>query len=264
MFPALRVGGIKVFGVTVCHSRATTAETQQFTLIAFLEPLVLAVGVHLLTVEHVKKFLIDRAHIALEAAAGHEPPLGSNGEMAVGTVAATIDGVVCKALRHLEQPFLIEIECPQVVFEVERGAAVLVALIPFPTILKQLAVSLRLNVPAHVRRNLVFARGAVTPEGENVNVALYHEVDDVGDFVNIGARHGGHDSTMKTRVADSIYCFKCAVERAGFTESVVGVSHAVNAQLVLAASQRLEPPANLIGQVERIPHDGEWDAVAVH
>lgn len=46
LFPALRVRGIEILGISIGHGRTATAETEQFTLLAFLKPLMLAVLLH--------------------------------------------------------------------------------------------------------------------------------------------------------------------------------------------------------------------------
>ena len=150
--------------------------------------------------------------MTLKTAASHQSAFGGDGEVAVGTVAAAIDGVAVKTLRNGEQPFFVEIERPQVIFKIECGATVFVTLIALPAIVKQFAVSFRLDVPTFVRRSLVFTCRAITSESENVDLALHHQVDNVGNFVYIGARHGAHHSTMESGFADGVDGFECAVK----------------------------------------------------
>ena len=119
--PALRVWGIEIFGISVGDGGTAATEAEQFALAALLEAFVLAISVHLRTVEDIVKFLIDRTHITLKAAAGHQAAFGRNGEMAVATVAAVVDGVLVESFGNLEESLLVEEERPEVILQVEGG-----------------------------------------------------------------------------------------------------------------------------------------------
>lgn len=103
--------------ISVSHGRTPPTEAKQFTAGAFLEFLVLAIGIHALTAVDVTDMLAeDIAHRAFEASASHHFARGQDGHVAVGTVTAVINGVVVQAFGNLEQSFFVKEQCPEMVF----------------------------------------------------------------------------------------------------------------------------------------------------
>ena len=100
--------------------------------------------------------------------------------MAVGAVAAIVDGVRVQPLGYLEQPLFVEKEGPEVVLQIEGCAAVPVLFELVPDALQKIAVLQRLDVGA-----LLEGGGAVAPECEDVDSAGHHQVNDPGDFVQV-------------------------------------------------------------------------------
>lgn len=96
--------------IAVCHSRTTTAESQQLTLCAFLKFIILTVGFHLFaTPDLVNRLAEQIAHHALKPAAGHYIAVGLDREMAVTAMATVVYRIGVAILRNLEQSFLIEV-----------------------------------------------------------------------------------------------------------------------------------------------------------
>ena len=93
LFPALRVRGVEIVGISEGYCRAAATETQQFAFAAFLKALMLTIGIHLVTVIDIVHVFGDSADITLKTSASHEAPVGRDGEMAVAAVATVIDGI---------------------------------------------------------------------------------------------------------------------------------------------------------------------------
>ncbi len=94
--------------VAIGHGGASAAEAQEFAAAAFLELLVLAVGIHPWRCPQVvERCLEEVAHRAVEAAAGHHVAVGEDGEMAVAAVASVVDGVVVQLFGNLEAAYLV-------------------------------------------------------------------------------------------------------------------------------------------------------------
>lgn len=255
-FPALRVGGVEVVRIAVGNGRTAPTEAQQLAAGALLEPLVLPVGLHLRAVVEVVDGLAEEiAHRTLETAAGHHLARWQDGHVAVGAVAAVVDGVRVQPLGYLEQPLFVEKEGPEVVLQIEGRAAVPVLFELVPDALQKIAVLQRLDVGA-----LLEGGGAVAPECEDVDPAGYHQVDDPGNFVQVRPRHGGHDGAADARPADDVNLVEGRVERAGFADGVVGLPEAVDRELVLVAAVLLQPGADGVGQVERVTQYREGNA----
>jgi hypothetical protein len=81
--------------------------------------------------------------------------------------------------------------------------------------------------------------------------------------MNVRSAHGSHHGAVQTRVAYSLDGLQRAVKRARLAYGIVSLSQSVNAQLILAAAQRLQSSARLGCQVKRIAHNGKWNTLPV-
>ena len=88
-------------GVAVGDGGATATESQQFAVLAFLETLVFAVGVHLVACKNFIHRLVGRPDITLETAACHQSAFGRDSEMAVATVATVVDGILVQSFGDM-------------------------------------------------------------------------------------------------------------------------------------------------------------------
>ena len=260
--PALWVGGVEGMDVTESDGGTASAETQQFTLGAFLKAFVLAVGVHLRAVKDIAHILVHGADITVEPPARHQSPLGGNSEMAVATVAAVINSVLVQAIRDFPQALLIEIERPKVVFEVEGRAAIFMLFKLLPTSVKEFAVLLWLDMPCFFM-GFIFACRTIATEGEDVGVVFNDDVDEVRQFVNVRCTDGTHYGTAHSSIANGLDSSKCSIERAVFAEAVVCVAQAVKRELVFLTTEGVHALADFGCEVERIAHQREGYAVRV-
>ena len=184
--------------------------------------------------------------------------------MTVATIATTVDGIIVKVLWNLKESLFIEEEHPEMIFQVKGSVRLFILFIFSPAFLQQFFVTLRFYVPALIWRCLVLARRAITAKSEDIYFMFYNQVYDVRYLIDIGTRYCSHHCTMKPCITDSGNGFQCSVERAWLAEIIVCLSHSVNAQLILATSQLLEPLTYLVSQMEGITHDGEWNCTTVH
>ena len=167
--------------ISVGHGRASAAEAEQLASCTLLELLVLTVGIHALAViEVVDVFAEQVAHGAFQPPAGHHVTRRQYGHVAVGAMATVINRVVVQSFGNLEQPFFIEEERPEMVFQVERCAGVLVLLELLPDAFQEVSVLRRLDVGA-----LLEAGGTIASEGKDVHPVLHHQVDDVGYLTDV-------------------------------------------------------------------------------
>ena len=119
------------------------AEAQKFAAGTFLKPVILPVGFHLLTGPQFMKRADEKiTYDALKPSASHHVAVGLDGEMAVTAVAAVIDGLGITFRRNGKQAFFVEIEGPEMVFEIECGRRVLVLLELMPYAVEKVAVFL--------------------------------------------------------------------------------------------------------------------------
>ncbi len=121
--------------IAVSHGRATSAEAEQLTLGAFLKLLILPILLHLFPLpDLMDRFAEKIAHFALETPAGHHGAVGLDGEMAVAAMATVVDCLRIAVFRYLEQSLLVEEECPEMIFEIEDCARILILLefLPYP------------------------------------------------------------------------------------------------------------------------------------
>ena len=239
--------------VTVSYGGAAPTEAQQFATGAFFEFFVSAVSVHPLTVVYVVDMFTEHvAHLALEAAAGHYPARRQNRHVAVPTMATVVNRIVVQPFGNLEQSFLIEKECPQVIFKIERRTGILVLLEFPPDALQKVAVLQRLDVGT-----LLEASRAVTPEGENIDMVCDDKVDDVGYLPDIRSRNGRHHDAADTCPANDGDFFDGRIERARFADGIVRLAHPVDGELVLVAAVFFQPSAHFIGQMKRVAEYGK-------
>lgn len=68
------------------------------------------------------------AHHALKSPASHYVAIGLNGKMAVAAMTAVINGVRIALFGNFEKTLLIEEKRPEVIFEIEYGARILMLL----------------------------------------------------------------------------------------------------------------------------------------
>ena len=108
-FPALRVRGIEILGVSIGHGRASSAESEQLATAALLEVFVLTIGLHLLSMVHLVEVLGRATHVTLHPSAGHKAPVGRDGEVTMAAVATVINGIGVEMLGYMEQSFLVKV-----------------------------------------------------------------------------------------------------------------------------------------------------------
>lgn len=142
-------------GVAIGDGRTAAAESQQFAACAFLEFLKLTVGIHLFTRVDVENMVFEQVtHRTFEASAGHDSSCRKYCYVAVPAVAAVVDGVGLGFIWYFEQPFFIEEQSPEVVFEVERCAGVFILLEFLPYTPKEIAVFLWLDMCAFFSKDV--------------------------------------------------------------------------------------------------------------
>lgn len=168
-------------------------------------------------------------------------PVGRNRHVAVPTMATVVNRIVVQPFGNLEQSFLIEKECPQVIFKIERRTGILVLLEFPPDALQKVAVLQRLDVGT-----LLEAGRAVTPEGENIDMVCDDKVDDVGYLPDIRSRNGRHHGAADTCPANDGDFFDGRIERARFADGIVRLAHPVDGELVLVAAVFFQPSAHFI------------------
>ena len=134
--------------------------------------------------EHIVHFFADGAHITFKAPASHQPAVGGNGEMAIAAVAAIVDSILGQTFGNLEESALIEVECPQVIFQIERRLAIFILLKFLPAFVQKSTIALRLDMPCLLVR-LVFACGTVTAKGKDVGLMLHDDVNQFRNLINI-------------------------------------------------------------------------------
>ena len=184
--PALRVGGIEVVCVSVRHGGTAATETQQLAVLALRKQFMPAEFVHFRPVENLIHRLFHSTDVTFKTAAGHQTTFGGNGEVTVSAVTAVIYCILIQTFRYLKKAFLVKIQRPKVVLEVESGVVVNILLELFPASIQQVTILQRLDVPAGVALHAVLAGRTVAPECKDVNMVLHHKVDDVRQFVHVG------------------------------------------------------------------------------
>ena len=167
--------------ISVSHGRTPPTEAKQFTAGAFLEFLVLAIGIHALTDVDVTDMLAeDIAHRAFKPSASHHFACGQYSHVTVSTVATVVNRVIVQTFRNLEQSFFVKEQCPEMVFKIESSAGILVLLELLPDALQKATVLQRLDVGT-----LLEAGGAIPPECENIYMMCYDKVYNVRYFIDV-------------------------------------------------------------------------------
>ena len=227
--------------ISVSDGRTSPAETQQFAAGTFLELLILAIGVHPFAVVYIVDVFPEYvSYRAFETTAGHHAARGQNRHVAVRTVATVVDSIIIQSVGNLEQSLFIEEECPKVVFEIERSAAVFVLLELLPYMLQKVPVLQRFDVSA-----LLEAGRTIPSASENIDMMRHYEIDNVGYLPDVRSRYGRHHSATDTRTADDCNFFDGRIERTGFSDSIVRFTHSVDRELVLVATAFFQTGAYL-------------------
>jgi hypothetical protein len=122
--PALGIRSEEGVVVAVGDGGTTATEAEQLAAAALLHLLVTAVDVLGLAVEDVVEGRLDLGRGGakeasdgrLEAATSQDLSGGQDGDVAIGAVAAVVDGVGIQSLRDVEEALFVEVEGPEVVF----------------------------------------------------------------------------------------------------------------------------------------------------
>ncbi|ERI69921.1 hypothetical protein HMPREF1548_02821, partial [Clostridium sp. KLE 1755] len=176
--------------------------------------------------------------------------------MADAAVAAVINSVWFQVLRDFEYSLFIKEQGPQVILELEGGAAALILFKLFPAFFQICPVFQGFHMEF---RAFFLTGGAIAAHGENIGLFFHNYINQPGDFVHIGFRYGGHDGTIHTRPADAADFFQGNVEGAGLAEAVVGFPQSIQGKLVLTAAIIVEPAADFIIKMEGVSQNGEGD-----
>lgn len=162
-------------------------------------------------------------------------------------MTTVVDRIHIAIHGNLEQPLFIEIESPQVILQIEYRRTVLMLLKLLPDTVEKLPVLLGGYTGA-----LLPGCRAIAPEGKDVDALFHNEIDNVGNLIDICARHGGHHRNADTVAPQYIDGLQRRVKRTRLTDQVVGVSHAVDRQLILPTTRLPETPAYPVGDMKRI------------
>ena len=177
--------------------------------------------------------------------------------MAVAAVAAVVDVFVVGVGLGIKDPFLVQKQRPQVVFQVEGGLAAfrLVFLEFLPAQLHHMAVLRR--GAAHVP---VLLRRAVACKGEDIGLVPDHLVHQRGDVLHVPAGDGGHDGHIDAGLpqqGDGRHGGVIGTRL--LPDAVVGLAQAVQGQLVLSAAAVFQLAADFRRQMEGVAHQGKGD-----
>lgn len=121
--------------VAVSNGRTSPAKTQQLAAGAFLEFLILPVGIHLFSIVDVEDVLFEHVtYRTCKSPASHYTARRQNRHVAVTAMTAVVNGIGIRRIRYLEQSLFVEKQCPEMVFQIECRAAILVLLelLPYP------------------------------------------------------------------------------------------------------------------------------------
>ena len=150
--------------VTVCHSRTSPTETQQFATGAFFEFLILAVGIHLFSVVYVMYMFAEQvAYWTVKPSASHYTARRQNRHVAVAAMTAVVNGIGIRCIWNPEQPLFVKEQCPKMIFQVKGRATILVLLEFLPDSFQEIPVFQRFNVCTFFKRGR-----AITSECENI------------------------------------------------------------------------------------------------
>lgn len=229
--------------IAVGNGRTTSAEAEEFALGAFLHLLVLAIEVLLFAMKNVVEWCSyfirtiseQTANGRIKPAASHHLASRENRHVAVGTVAAVINGVFVQAIRNAIKTLFIEVKRPEVILEIEGCLAVLVLLITLPEGIEQGTIFKRLDVGAFADGFLLGGR-AISTEGKNIDLMLNDKVNDGRNLVDVRSAYGGHHSTMNTGFANHTDGTEGGIERPWLADHVVRLAKAIDAELILAAT----------------------------
>lgn len=138
------------------------------------------------------------------------------------------------------------------VFQIENRTGILMLFKLLPHSVKKLSVLFRGNMG-----RLFIGSRAIPAKCEHVDTLIHHEVDYVGNLINVCARNSSHDCHPYAVALQDCDFFNGGVKRARFAYAIMRVLHPVDGKLIFFTSHGFEPLARLIGDMEWIAENGK-------